>query len=321
MWIVFAERPLARVELQHALAIEDADLKFDPEKVRTIERILSTCAGLVTVDEGSDTVRLAHFTTQEYFMAKQNEYFPSAQSDITAACVTYLCFEGLWEHVFCHPSRTCSDLICQLEGYVANNWGHHARKHEASSLHTSPSVKGFLIDEKLVGYSWAYIRGTRLHQPSVRTVVYPLRYRVGAYGLHVAVHFNLIHAAEALMERGVDVDYNPDGTQTPLMAAAVAGNERFVRLLLDKGAVVDREGRVGSNALVAAWKGRHIRIVTMLLDEGASLRRATEISEESCNEDDLMWLEENFGPLPSRLPISMSIVSPLSQPVRDLRRI
>ncbi|KAH9241070.1 hypothetical protein K456DRAFT_1813056, partial [Colletotrichum gloeosporioides 23] len=91
-WVTFAERPLTKNELQHALAIEETDTKFDHENVRTIELILSACAGLVTIDEQSNAVRLAHFTTQEYFVAKQNEHFPSAQRDITSTCVTYLRF-------------------------------------------------------------------------------------------------------------------------------------------------------------------------------------------------------------------------------------
>ncbi|KAF4873776.1 Ankyrin-2 [Colletotrichum siamense] len=300
-WIVFAERPLGIVELQHALAIEETDTKFDPEKVRTIELILTTCAGLVTIDEKSDTVRLAHFTTQEYFVSKQNEYFASAQSDIVSACATYLCFQGLRKHVIRHtPRKKCPDHICQLAAYATSNWSQHARKHEASSLHASPKVVGLLRDEELVSYAWAYARGVQLHQDTGRKCVYPRRYRIGAYGLHVAIHYDLIHAAEDLIEGGADLDYNPDKAQTPLMAAASGGKERFIKLLLEKGASIDMAGSIGSNALVVAWKARRENVVTMLLNEGTSFRRAKEMSEKTSKKSELRWFnkvnERRFEP-------------------------
>ncbi|KAH6693786.1 hypothetical protein F5X68DRAFT_258632 [Plectosphaerella plurivora] len=67
MWITCAVRPLTTIELQEALAVELGEPELDPDNVPEIEDILSVCAGLVTVDDESDIIRLVHYTTQEYF--------------------------------------------------------------------------------------------------------------------------------------------------------------------------------------------------------------------------------------------------------------
>ncbi|PMD41368.1 ankyrin repeat protein, partial [Hyaloscypha variabilis F] len=91
-WITCAKRPLTTSELQHAIAIEIGESQLDKENVPEVEDIVSICAGLVTVDEESATIRFVHYTTQEYFERTQNSWFPNAEIDITITCVTYLSF-------------------------------------------------------------------------------------------------------------------------------------------------------------------------------------------------------------------------------------
>ncbi|GAB1312705.1 hypothetical protein MFIFM68171_02915 [Madurella fahalii] len=59
-WIVCAQRPLTRVEVQHALAVEPADMLLDEEGIPDNEILIAACAGLVTVDRESSIVRLVH---------------------------------------------------------------------------------------------------------------------------------------------------------------------------------------------------------------------------------------------------------------------
>ena len=65
-WITCAKRPLTTAELQHALAVEVDEAELDEENVPQIEDMVSVCAGLVTIDEESDIIRLVHYTTQDY---------------------------------------------------------------------------------------------------------------------------------------------------------------------------------------------------------------------------------------------------------------
>ena len=58
LWITFAVRSLTTSELQHALAIDIEDLVLDGENIPSLETILSTCAGLVILDQASNIIRL-----------------------------------------------------------------------------------------------------------------------------------------------------------------------------------------------------------------------------------------------------------------------
>ncbi len=87
-WIVCARRPLTTSELRHALAVEDGDFEIGEDNLHETEELVSVCAGLVTVDEESDIIRLVHYTTQKYFERTQTRWFPQAQTAITKTWIT-----------------------------------------------------------------------------------------------------------------------------------------------------------------------------------------------------------------------------------------
>ena len=61
-WIVCARRQITTTELQDALGVEALEPTLDPKNMPDIDSIISACAGLVTVDELSDCIRLTHYT-------------------------------------------------------------------------------------------------------------------------------------------------------------------------------------------------------------------------------------------------------------------
>jgi len=65
-WVCHSERPLQVDELCHALAVEIGETDFDPDNVPSIGTLLDYCQGLITVDAEASTVRLIHYTVQEY---------------------------------------------------------------------------------------------------------------------------------------------------------------------------------------------------------------------------------------------------------------
>lgn len=99
-WITCAKRPLTTSELQHALAVKISDTELDKDNLREIEDMVSACAGLLTIDEESNIIRLVHYTTREYFERTQNQWFPNAEPEIATICVTYLSF-NIFESGFC----------------------------------------------------------------------------------------------------------------------------------------------------------------------------------------------------------------------------
>jgi len=66
MWVLNAERPLHTSELCHALGVKKGSADLDYENVPEIRTILRCSLGLITIEASSSTVRLVHFTLQEY---------------------------------------------------------------------------------------------------------------------------------------------------------------------------------------------------------------------------------------------------------------
>ena len=130
-WISNAIRPLQPKELREALAVEPGDHALDDEAIPEEALILSVSAGLITIDAESETIRLVHFTVEEYFRDLKHKWFPRAHSQIAETCLTYLSF-----NVF--KSGDCSSdekYKAQLEkncllDYAARNWGLHASQAE-----------------------------------------------------------------------------------------------------------------------------------------------------------------------------------------------
>src|ERR1700684_3586984 len=124
-WITFSKTPLTTSALQHALAVTDGASTLNLRNLTPINLITSVCAGLVTVDEESDIIRLVHYTTQEYFDQTWATWFPNGQTDIAKTCVTYLSFSAFETGI----SHTDEDFETRLQSndYASRNWGHHAR--------------------------------------------------------------------------------------------------------------------------------------------------------------------------------------------------
>ncbi|KAL6866513.1 hypothetical protein ACO1O0_002624 [Amphichorda felina] len=110
-WITCAKRPLSTSQLRQALAVEIGEPELDEENLPDVEQMVSVCAGLVTVDKKSKIIRLAHYTTQEYFERTQWQWFPHAETSITEICVTFLSF-SVFETGFCRTDEEFEERLC-----------------------------------------------------------------------------------------------------------------------------------------------------------------------------------------------------------------
>ncbi|KAF2174415.1 hypothetical protein K469DRAFT_582303, partial [Zopfia rhizophila CBS 207.26] len=109
------------------LAVEIGASKLDKENLLEIKDIVSVCAGLVTIDEKSDIIRLVYYTAQEYFERTWASWFPHAQTEITEVYVTYLSFHA-FKAGFCPTNGEFEERLRlnPLYDYAARNWGDHA---------------------------------------------------------------------------------------------------------------------------------------------------------------------------------------------------
>ncbi|KAH8803045.1 nucleoside phosphorylase, partial [Xylogone sp. PMI_703] len=152
-WIVHAKRSLSTLELRHALAVRPCIKYFDGDYIPTATVVRSVCAGLVTVDEESNIIRLVHYTTQEYFEKTQGMWFPDAIADIAVICTTYLSY-SIFESGVCRTNKEFKERLRsnQLYDYAARNWGHHAMEiaDEKAQVKVLELILDLLSNEAMV---------------------------------------------------------------------------------------------------------------------------------------------------------------------------
>ncbi|PMD50443.1 ankyrin, partial [Hyaloscypha bicolor E] len=256
-WITCATRPLTTLELRHAIAVEIDELELDEDNLPDIEDIVSVCAGLVTVDEESNIIRLVHYTTQEYFDRTQSHWFPSADAEIATICVTYLSI-SVFEGEACPKDNELEKPLRsnQFFEYAARNWGHHARKGLATTQMDRLVLQFLESEVKVAGASQA-MQNTMAPE--------------GVKGLHLTAYFGLRSAAIELLKRGHDLEATDSDGQTPLMWAIDNGNDELVEVLLPKEASIDKFDTLKRTALHHAASIGQIVSMDLLIQRQANV--------------------------------------------------
>ncbi|KAH8665584.1 ankyrin repeat protein [Ilyonectria robusta] len=264
-WICCAKRPLTTYELQHALAVKTGDTELDKDNLRGIEDVVSVCAGLVTVDEESNILRLVHHTAQKYFERAQKVWLQDAETEITTACVTYLSF-NTFERGPCVTDEEFEQRLQQnsLYGYAARNWGHHARR--ASPL-VHELILGFVESEAKVSASSQAMLASKLFGGDSG---YAQRVPKQITCVHLAASFGLLETMIYLQSRH-SLDVRDSRGRTPLSLAAENGHEAVVDLLLEKDVDLETKDNDDPTPLCLAINNRDEAVVKLLLKKDINL--------------------------------------------------
>ena len=264
-WITYASRPLTVLELRHALAVEPGEPELDEENLSDIEELVSVCAGLVTVDQESDIVRLVHYTTQEYLERVLLERYPEAQQNITITCLTYLLFD-VFKDGYCLSNEIFETRLQQnhLFEYAAQYWWIYPLEHRKPGVQ-SLALKFLMDDSRVEGSSQVVFSKGRYECYSQDV---PRQFSA----LHLVAYLGVKYLAMLLLEKGAKLETkNDEYGKTPLLWAAEEGHEAVVALLLEKGAELDSKSKSGRTPLsLAAGRGREA-VVALLLEKGAEL--------------------------------------------------
>lgn len=271
-WITFSRKQLTPSELDHAVAVEIGSTEFDDENLSGIAYISSVCAGLVTIDESSDQVRLVHYTTYDFLTRLLPSWYPSGNKEVARDCVTYLSFDTIvTEPDEYENEKTRPDGLYR---YAARNWGYHAR---TSPIDGEDLVVDFLEAESKVAACIPIMMG--ITAPVEVTDI------TKATGIHLAAYWGLTESMQALYQRlkqspeldtGAILGVRDVVDRTPLILAAENGQVEVVKLLIDLGVDKEAYDTDDRTALYGAAEHGHENVVKLLLELGANKEGAGE---------------------------------------------
>ena len=243
MWISHAERPLQASELCHALAVQLGSTDFDVGNIPSMSTLVSCCQGLITVDKEASTVRLIHFTLQEY-LSSHPYIFSKPHSAMAEICLTYLNsrqIKGISTapfpdtrnaHFLERSSQNASFLKYHSQNapflkYCSVYWGVHANK-ELSACGRSLALE--LLKE---GYGEV---STRLLFAQANDFYLYFNTLSPFSGLQCASFLGIVEVVAGLIEmKCYDINEEDFLGGGPLAWAASNGHEEVVKILLGWG--------------------------------------------------------------------------------------
>ena len=262
MWVLYSERPLRTQELRHALGVEIGSANLDPENVPALRTLVSSCLGLVTVEESSSTVRLVHFTLQEH-LSSDPTLFHSPHSTIAEVCLTYLNFGCIRD---LSPTLDSAPAITPLLEYASIYWGLRAKRGGAESIKI---LALRLLDEfdKHISARLLLLHYNRDRRegPYFSESAGPR----GFTGLHGAAFLGVMGAVPSVLGmRKWDVNAGDCTGMTALTWAAERGHKEDVKMLLEREEVNPNKADIKYGRTPLAWAAEkgHDGIVKMLLE-------------------------------------------------------
>ena len=262
MWVSNSERPLKTSELCHALGVKIGSTDLDPENVPTIRTLLGCSLGLITIEAFSSTVRLVHFTLQEY-LSNNPSLFQSPHSMIAEVCLTYLNFRCVQE---LSPALDSAPLTVPLVDYASCYWGRHIKRGKTEGVTLLALRLLVRFEEHLSSrllllhhYKNRPLWGGRISQSCSE----------GFTGLHgVAFHGFSELLAALLAIKEWDINAIDVRGRTALAWAALKGHGDVVEMLLKRKGVNPSavETEDGLTLLLWAVKRKHGGIVKLLLE-------------------------------------------------------
>jgi ankyrin repeat protein len=297
--LCFSARPLTVLELIDGIAVNVNDpVGLDRlSRLHDADSLREICPGLIYFDikkdpiptyvrfddEGiSPTVRIAHFSVQEYLesdrirKSKAASYALSrnaAHTEIAKICCAYLLDPELNE-----GSLTNTKLLqFPFAQFSARFWVHHHRNAAGGVSQLKKLVLRIFKEHQESFYNWVKIYDvdkpwelSKIHQ-SNSSQIPPPEYYASLLGLDWVLHA-LLDIKREDGGRKSDLGNSHGGHfGNALQAASVGGHEKVIQMLLNVGAEVNAQGGHFGNALQAASEGGHEKVVQMLLDVGADV--------------------------------------------------
>lgn len=243
MWVSHARRPLSMLQLGTALAIKPGQtVPPTTDYVPDRRIILESCHGLLETDATGLTVRLVHYTLQDYLVQHSGELFEDAEARMAGLCITCLSYDEFSQRGPCASEQQIRVRLSQypLLRYSAVYWGDHVKR--SKSTQTVKLASAFLSTHTCVANANQISRYCK----GFRREYWQLSEAWSTHGLHLAADFGLTQILQAMLEKDASIaDVKTEMHTTPLIKAASGGHVEAVKYLLSVGADMLAENRYG----------------------------------------------------------------------------
>ena len=254
-WITHARRPFLVDELRYGLAVEYSDNgedleEFDEDNLLSPGSLVDVCAGLVIIDSNSRTVRLVHYTTQEYFEKAGIHLFGGAEVDMSRACLTYL-------------SSNSSTVL--ENSYVDVSDSKYLMLHE--TLGTQPFL------EYATHFWFSHVKcGLLLENPDSTFLRVVTRFKRSDTIVFASEFYRSFFPTDDVFSPFENP--NKLSETYPCEFASTLGLEEFVTVCLDSG--TGACPNLGSSLCYASFNG-HLEVVKLLRQNGAPINSTVNI--------------------------------------------
>ncbi|EAQ83576.1 hypothetical protein CHGG_09980 [Chaetomium globosum CBS 148.51] len=270
-WVICVKRPLSVLELRHAYATRELpeNTPLEDDDLPDGEILTSTCGGLIKVDGESQTVRVVHYTTQEYFERSHAQNLFMAKRDLASISLAYLTLPNFSDG----PCLTDKTMARRLEqypflDYASNHWGEGIGKLSDSDVERIWHKMNQFLSNKgslEVACQVQYL-------PRIRYSYWSQEYPRNVPPLVVAASFDMPQILQKLITGGgLDVESCGTDRVTALNRAAACGHADNIRTLVGQGADLEARDYMEETALQkAAGKGA-VDALRTLIDAGADV--------------------------------------------------
>ncbi|KAI9931069.1 hypothetical protein MW887_010726 [Aspergillus wentii] len=284
-WIFFARRPISTQELRYALAIHPGRKGLNEDFLPRLDTIQSVCAGLVTIDDESNIVRLVHYTTQEYFQRTQSQCSRKEYNQMFST-ITLLAIGDitLARRQYRQYKTTTAFLILQKKAWNLSpedmvKGVYHLLSSDGQDVEEHPGkarLAKYLIQKCMIMRLLDSEQHVSSSMQALMVGESPRRYRnysqeppQSTTGLHLAAKLGLNDMVAAFIRAGNDLDVKDSYGRTPLSWAAENGHGVVVTLLLETQRInLDSESKSGRTPLSFAAENGHAMVVKLLFETG-----------------------------------------------------
>lgn len=266
-WLVTSCRPLTVGEVRIAVSVQFEQCTLDESDKPDKATLLEVCAGLVIIDEASNTIHLSHLTVHEYLIRTASMGSKLVHSKLAAVCTSYLSL-GIFSRGGCLSRASLDARLTAYPffEYIARHLPTHLKSADENASHS--------ITLQLYRRTWAVSAWTQasLYLRYSRNLVdhyFAASFRNVPPVLHVASYIGNQFVIRQLLTAGEDISTKCSEGRSVLHWAVVSGDMAVIRLLVDHGASVLNHDNSGRSTLLDAASSGNPELVQYVLNGGA----------------------------------------------------